>query len=398
MNLILQNKNLLFLFLTGFLKNFLVMIPILTLYFQDRWLSMSEIMILQTVFSVLIVVLEVPSWYFADRVKRKYSLVLGAIISSIAMVWYYFANSFWDFIVVEALLWVSASLVSGADIAYMYDELLSKNKQKEFTKVSGMYESFLRFSEAVWAFLGWFLATISFKVVILVEMFATFLAVITSLNLKEHKRNIEQKDKLKMKEVLKFVFKDNAKVKYLILFAGFLGSSTLVFLWMAQPYWKQMWLPLAYFGIFWAILNLLVSAWALFAHKLEKKFSFKQIFILFWIFTFLFYIILYFTKNLYLALLVSSFFWIFRGLNGPIIKDYVNREVESKMRATVLSIKNLAFRIIFSILSPFIWYFADVYNLQTAFLVSAITFAILSGITFILLIFSYNKKCDICIR
>jgi len=398
MNLILKNKNLLFLFLTGFLKNFLVMIPILTLYFQDRWLTMSEVMILQTVFSVLIVVLEVPSWYFADLVKRKYSLVLWAIISSIAMVWYYFANSFWDFVIVEALLWVSASLVSWADMAYLYDELLAKKQEKDFTKISWMYESFLRFSEAIWAFLGWFLAVISFKLVILVEMFATFLSIFTSLSLKEHKKNIPKKDKLKMNEVLKFIFKDNDKIKYLILFASLLWSSTLVFLWLAQPYWKNLWLSLAYFGIFWAILNLLVSAWALFAYKLEKKFSFKQIFILFWIFSFIFYLILYFTNNLYLALTVSSFFWIFRGLNGPIIKDYVNREVESKMRATVLSIKNLAFRIVFSILSPFVWYFADVYNLQTAFLVSSVTFFILSWIALILLIISYNKKCEVCVK
>ncbi len=398
MKLILQNKNLLFLFLTGFLKNFLVMIPILTLYFQDRWLTMSEIMLLQTIFSVLIVILEVPSWYFADYFKRKYSLVLGAIISSIAMVWYYFANSFWDFVIVESLLWVSASLVSWADMAYLYDELLAKKQEKNFTKISGMYESFLRFSEAIWAFLGWFLATFWFKIVILVEMFATFLSIFTSFSLKEHKKNIEKKDKLKMKEVLKFVFKDNDKIKYLILFAAFLWSSTLIFLWLAQPYWKSLGLLLAYFWIFWAILNLLVSAWALFAYKLEKKFSFKQIFILFWIFTFIFYLILYFTSNLYLALIVSSFFWIFRGLNGPIIKDYVNREVESKMRATVLSIKNLAFRIVFSILSPFVWYFADIYNLQAAFLVSASIFFILTWIVLILLIFSYNKKCDICVK
>jgi len=398
MNLILKNRNLLFLFLTGFLKNFLVMIPILTLYFQDRWLTMSEIMILQTIFSILIVILEVPSWYFADYFKRKYSLVLGAIISSIAMVWYYFANSFWDFVIVESLLWVSASLVSWADMAYLYDELLVKKQEKNFTKISGMYESFLRFSEAIWAFLGWFLATFWFKIVILVEMFATFLSIFTSFSLKEHKKNVEKKDKLKMKEVLKFVFKDNDKIKYLILFAAFLGSSTLVFLWLAQPYWKNLWLPLAYFWVFWAILNLLVSAWALFAYKLEKKFSFRQIFILFWIFTFIFYLILYFTNNLYLALIVSSFFWIFRGLNWPIIKDYVNREVESKMRATVLSIKNLAFRIVFSILSPFVWYFADIYNLQIAFLVSATIFFILTWISLLLLIFSYNKKCDICVK
>jgi Na+-translocating ferredoxin:NAD+ oxidoreductase RnfG subunit len=66
------------------------------------------------------------------------------------------------------------------------------------------------------------LAVISFKIVILVEIIATFLAIFTALSLKEHKKNIEKKDRLKMKEVLKFVFKDNAKVKYLVLFYAFI--------------------------------------------------------------------------------------------------------------------------------------------------------------------------------
>jgi hypothetical protein len=63
---------------------------------------------------------------------------------------------------------------------------------------------------------------ISFKLVILVEMFATFLSIFTSLSLNEHKKNIPKKDKLKMNEVLKFIFKDNDKIKYLILFASLL--------------------------------------------------------------------------------------------------------------------------------------------------------------------------------
>jgi predicted MFS family arabinose efflux permease len=150
MNLILKNKNLFFLFLTGFLKNFLVMIPILTLYFQDKGLSMSEIMILQTIFSVLIVILEVPSWYFADIFKRKYSLLIAAVLSTIAMIWYYFAENFWHFALAEGLLGVWASLVSGADIAYMYDELLSQKKEKLFTKINWIYDAVLRVSEAIW--------------------------------------------------------------------------------------------------------------------------------------------------------------------------------------------------------------------------------------------------------
>jgi hypothetical protein len=136
----------------------------------------------------------------------------------------------------------------------------------------------------------------------------------------------------------------------------------------------------------------------LFAYKLEKYFSFKQIFIFFWICSFIFYVILYFTTNIYLALIVSSGFWIFRGLNWPILKDYINREVESKMRATVMSIKNLSFRVVFSVLSPFIWYFADVYDLHSSLFISGAIFAVFSLIFLILVIINYNKKCDICVK
>ena len=296
------------------------------------------------------------------------------------------------------MLWISASFISWADSAYLYDELILQKKENKYTKIEWAYSSLTTFSESMAAFISGFIALISFKAVVIVHIFATFLAFISSLFLKEHNKNIEKKDRLKMKEVFSFIFKQNDKIKYLIWFSAFLWSSTLVFVWIAQPFWKELWLPLAYFWIVWGILNLLVSIWALFAHKLEKYFSFQQIFIFFWICSFIFYIILYFTNNIYLALIISSWFWIFRGLNWPIIKDYVNREVESKMRATVISIKNLGFRVVFSVLSPFIGFFADIYDLHTSLFVSWFIFSIFWLIFLVLLIFNYNKKCEVCIK
>lgn len=398
MEAILKNKNIIFLFLSWFFKNFLIMMPILTLFFIEKWLSMSEVMILQTLFSVLIVVLEVPSWYFADIFKRKYSLIIWSFVWFLWLLWYYFASWFWWFVAVELLLWVSASFISWADSAYLYDELLDKKQEKKFQQIWWQYESVLRFSEAIAAFISGFIAIISFKAVIIFQIVVWFLWFISTLFLKEHKKNIEKKDRLNIKEVFNFVLKENDKIKYLIWFSALLWSSTLIFVWLAQPYWKELWLPLAYFWIVWWILNLLVWIFALFAYKLEKYFSFRQIFVFFWICSFIFFLILAFTNNIYLALIVSSWFWIFRWLNGPIIKDYINKEVESKMRATVMSIKNLWFRIVFSILSPFIWYFADVYDLHTSLLVSAITFWIISWIFLILLLTSYDKKCEICVK
>ena len=77
MSLILKNRNIFLLFLSGALRNFMVIMPVLALFFQSHGLSLAEIMILQVVFSVIIVGFEIPSWYIADVFKRKYSLNIG---------------------------------------------------------------------------------------------------------------------------------------------------------------------------------------------------------------------------------------------------------------------------------------------------------------------------------
>ncbi len=83
MKTILKNKNIFFLLLIGFLRNFLIIMPILTLYFQSKGLNIQEIMILQVIFSVIIVAFEVPSWYFADIYSLQTSLLVSVVIFGI---------------------------------------------------------------------------------------------------------------------------------------------------------------------------------------------------------------------------------------------------------------------------------------------------------------------------
>ncbi len=377
MSVILKNRNILFLFLTSFFRGFLLLMPILTLYLQDNELSMKEIMILQTIFSIIIVFLEIPSWYLADIFKRKYLIIFWAFFSLLWTIWYYFFDYFWWFVLVEILLWIWISMNSGSDTAYLYDELLSKKQENKYQEIEWKYWSVSNFSEAIAAIFSSFLVTFWFKIVVIFQIFVNALWFISSLFLQEHKKNVKENNKLSFREVYDFLFKQNNKIKSLILFSSVLWSSTLIFLWLSQPFWEESWLSIMYFWIFWAGLNFLVGISSIFAYKMEKIIGFKKLFILFWIFSFIFYLFLWFSENLILILVLSSCFWIFRWLQWPIIKDYVNREVDSKMRATIISIKNLFFRIIFSVLSPFIWYFADIYNFQTAFFISAFIFFIL---------------------
>ncbi len=81
------------------------------------------------------------------------------------------------------------------------------------------------------------------------------------------------------KEILKIVkysMHDHPKIKWLIIYAGILGSSTLTMLWFVQPYLKDVGLPLMFFGLAWAILNFSVGIFSLLAHKYEEKLGIKK--------------------------------------------------------------------------------------------------------------------------
>ena len=63
-----------------------------------------------------------------------------------------------------------------------------------------------------------------------------------------------------------------------------------------------------------------------------------------------------------------------RGINEPVLKDYINQLIGSDIRATVLSVKQLIGRMIFNIIGPFIGWINDLYTLQIALFMTGIIF------------------------
>ena len=69
-------------------------------------------------------------------------------------------------------------------------------------------------------------------------------------------------------------------------------------------------------------------------------------------------------------------FYLVRGLATPVLKDYINRYTDSKVRATILSVRNFEIRIIFAIIGPVLGYLTDHFSLQTALLIMGICYFI----------------------
>ena len=111
-----------------FLSNLVFPIPVVVLFWMANGLNLTEVMILQSVFSIIIVVLELPTGYFADLYGRKTSLVIGSLTLFFGIIIYSFGHNFFQFLIAEILWGISASFLSGANLALLYDTLKNLGK------------------------------------------------------------------------------------------------------------------------------------------------------------------------------------------------------------------------------------------------------------------------------
>jgi len=373
------------------LRWFMLVMPIIVLFFQENGLSMKEVLLLQSIFSIVIILFEIPSGYFSDVIGRKTTIILGCILGFFGFSIYSFSYGFWGFLIAELTLGLGSSFLSGTDSAIIYDSLIQSKKEKDYKKIEGRMLSVGNFSEAIASFLGGFVALISLRTPFYIEMVLMFFTIPLAFTLIEPKRQKYENEEGPIKEIIKIVkysIHHNGEIKWLIFYSGFIGASTLTMVWFIQPYFQFVGLPLAYFGIAWGILNLSVGIFSLYAHKIELSVGRKKSLISLIFISFIGYMLLGIFNSLWAIGFIILFYFV-RGISGPILKDYVNKLISSNMRATVLSVKNLFGRLVFSIIGPFIGWLTDVYSLQLALLTSGSIFVILGIIS---LLFLHKNK------
>ncbi|RPI41295.1 MAG: MFS transporter, partial [Bacteroidetes bacterium] len=97
----------------------MLFMPIVVPFYESNGLSMTDIMILQAVYSVAIVILEIPSGYLADVIGRRKTLIMGSVFGTLGFMTYSLSHGFTGFLVAEVILGIGQSCISGADSAML---------------------------------------------------------------------------------------------------------------------------------------------------------------------------------------------------------------------------------------------------------------------------------------
>lgn len=118
-------------------QNLLLIYPVYPLLFSEAGLSVSQISLLLAIWSIPVILLELPSGILADRWSRKYLVVLSSLLRALCFMVWIILPTFLGF-AVGFLFWgTSEALASGAEEALLFDTLKAMGNQEAFASAYG---------------------------------------------------------------------------------------------------------------------------------------------------------------------------------------------------------------------------------------------------------------------
>ena len=341
-------------------------IPTIVLFYESNGLDIEQIVLLKTILSLSILILEVPSGYLADLWGRKACLVIGSGVWIASWLIYCTGTSFNEFAIAEILAGVAGSLISGANTALGFDTLLQLGREQYYQKWEGKLVAIAGISEAICGIIGAAIASINLVYPFYLQTVCLVIYFCLALTLIEPKCHHSVTETHKLNQ-LKDIIADVAKrpqLRWLILLSSIFSSASFLIVWLSQDYLNQLNIPIQAFGWAWAIFHLGMSLASVNSHRIQRILGIrKAIFILVLILG-VSYIFLGNINQVWGMVFIMSIYLV-RGICSPLILNAINQQISSSVRATILSINSLVFRVAFAIVAPVIGAIASRYDLFT---------------------------------
>lgn len=381
-------------YIAEFVGSFEFVSAIFVLYLLSNNLSMTQVLMLQSFFTIMIFLLEVPSGVIADTFGLKRTLALSQICVIFGFILYGIFSSFTTFMLAEFFIALGWALNSGTDSAFVYDTLKGVNKETTFKKVMGNVNALSMISVGISSAIGGYLASLfGYRYLFFIGASFFFLEFILILSLKEPKmyQDIEDVNYFKhLKEGVAYVYKHPIIKKYIIYLSLFSAFTYMLFF-LIQPYFQIG-------GLSLTVIGLGVSGYFLFnalgyfcTDKITKLITDKNkllVWLLFLVGTF--FILLKFV-NVWAGMLLIFVIMFLSAVKELVVEHEVNIHCVSSHRVTILSVKNMSKNLFYTLFGPVVGYLTDTFSLYISLMLMGATLLIF-GVYVIFLFYASSKS------
>jgi MFS family permease len=363
-----------------FFYNMIILVPVMTIFFFANGLTMAQVMLLESIFSIGLIVFQVPTGALADIIGRKGCMILGSFVIAFSSILYGFGTGFWQFAIAELVWAFGAAAVSGADVALIYDTLKQSKNTKLSTHILGdaFFYSLLGGVLSSLAS-GYITATLGFRGGWYITTVTIAVSGILGFWLIEPKQKVAKLGistyYSQMIDSIKLVLQDK-RLALIMVNSALVGCLGVIGFWFYQPHMKASGIPIELFGFIFAGVNIFAAISSKFAHYIEKILDVRKIVWISPFLTSLAFIGLALFFNPIASILLIIMLQFVRGFSNPTFATLQNNLMPSEKRATMFSFGGMLSRIFFVILAPIFGYLSDSISMSFALLMVAMVAAI----------------------
>ncbi|MBU0459425.1 MFS transporter [Patescibacteria group bacterium] len=371
-----------------------MIMPFMIIYFVNLGFSFFQIALITSAFGIAMFLFEVPTGAFADSFSRKYSVILGFLITAFAVILIPLMTNFYLLLLMWVLAGIGMTFVSGAEESWVVDNLNKFKRNdlhQEFFIKSGSLAAF----GAIFApFVGALLVkTYSIKILWFVFGFGFLLnAFLLMIFGQEHYKP----KRLKIFESLKQAYTNSKaglkfttthKIVFLIVLAGLFTQLMVIGDNGGQPFLVNLGMAEHQLGYMYSVMAAIVMVMP-FLSRLFVNFKPKNAIsiIVFIRMILLFSLIFLYPPLFFLAAIVFIMDAGLFSMKDPIIQTYFHKFIPKKIRATVVSTKSMFSQLIIAVTALIAGVFLDIFGPQ-----KVLAFGSLFGIIAIIL---YQKIKD----
>lgn len=312
-------------------------VAIVGLWIRDN-LTFSEMLLLQGLFALMLLIMEVPTGIIADLFERKKVLMFGYINISIGLIAYALLHGFNGFLIAELFFSIGVASISGADTAAIWDTYLEIDDEPGAQKIIASGKIVLLGSAVILTVSGGILASYSLTAPLFIASVGVFVNVILYGKSYEVERQKVESAKVAWIKSLK-MFKV-AKFKEAFLLGIMLAVVLRIAFWAYIPKLEDYNVAPFWFGFGLAGANLVAVITTYFIGKRDKNgnaITFIAIATSV-IGVFLFAI----DDALWIVLFAIGLHQIGRGIIGVIVPIKINKATESDIRASAISLISMS--------------------------------------------------------
>ena len=312
------------------------------LFFNYLGFNFNDIGLIEAITSLAILIVELPSGIFADRVGRKWAVVVSRIFWLIyLLVQSYCDGSYLILVVIGLTSGLEYGFQSGASSALLYDTMKELGREDDFTRVNGRIKAIITILGIGAMIIGAYLFSINPRLPYRILSVSTVISILFMLSVEE---TVKPSDKIdfwhqvdEMKNSVRTVFKNRSLLWLSIFF--FVPAVLDESYWdvYSQAHLTQAGLDPVFIGGVFAVFSVIKAITSYYVNEIEKKLGYSGSLYAIVVSNAVIFLILGYVSSWKTLMIVLVFSTVSRNFLWLVEETYKNRVIPSESRASILS-------------------------------------------------------------